>query len=270
MPSPFPGLDPYLEKPSLWPDVHIELITAIRALLNRQLDSRYFAQIQERVYISTEDDPGRMMLSPDVQVASQVLELRHSMPAAGTEAAEIAEPLVLETLLDEEIHEPYVEIVDASSHKVVTVLEVLSPTNKFSRSQGLKSFREKRRAITRSRAHWVEIDLLRRGVSLPLRKRIRPHEYFVHVSPVQLRSSGWVWPIRLSQRLPVVRIPLQRGDDDIRLDLQDVLDTAYDHASYNRVIDYTKEPVPPLKPEWREWSGRWLREKGLRPSESAE
>ena len=47
----------------------------------------------------------------------------------------------------------------------------------------------------RSRAHWVEIDLLRRGVSLPLRKRIRPHEYFVHVSPVQLRRPvGWVWP----------------------------------------------------------------------------
>src|SRR5271156_6367448 len=104
MPSPFPGMDPYLEKPSLWPDVHIELITAIRARLNSQLDSRYFAQIQERVYISTEDDPGRMMLSPDVQVASQMLELRHSTPAAGTETAEVAEPLMLETLLDEEIH----------------------------------------------------------------------------------------------------------------------------------------------------------------------
>jgi Protein of unknown function (DUF4058) len=268
MPSPFPGMDPYLEKPFRWPDVHIELISEIRAALNRQLDSSYFAQIQERIYISTEDDPGRVELSPDVQVTSQTSEGRAPTPTGETGTVEIAEPLVLETLLDEEIHEPYLEIIDAESRKVVTVIEVLSPTNKFSRSQGLKSFRRKRNTIMKSRSHWVEIDLLRRGVSLELRKRIRPHEYFVHVSPVHLRTSGWVWPIRLSQRLPVVRIPLRRGDDDARLDLQAVLDTAYDRAGYGRVIDYTKEPIPSLKPPWAEWSDRWLREKGVRLSNS--
>ena len=268
MPSPFPGMDPYLEKPSRWPDVHIELISAIRAALNRQLASSYFAQIQERIYISTEDDPGRAELSPDVQVTSQTIEGRPSTPTGEVGNVEIAEPLVLETLLDQDVREPFLEIIDAESRKVVTVMEVLSPTNKFSRSQGLKSFRQKRNTIMKSRSHWVEIDLLRRGVSLALRKRIRPHEYFVHVSPVHLRTRGWVWPIRLSQRQPLVRIPLRRGDDDVWLDLQAVLDTAYDRAGYGRVIDYTKEPVPPLKPHWAEWSDRWLREKGVRPSES--
>jgi hypothetical protein len=267
MPSPFPGMDPYLEKPSLWPDVHIELISAIRAALNLQLDPSYFAQIQERIYISTEDDPGRVVLSPDVQITSPTLEGRPATLTSEAGVLEIAEPLVLQTLLDEEIREPYLEIIDAGSRKVVTVIEVLSPTNKFSRSQGLKSFRQKRTAIMKSRSHWVEIDLLRRGVSLALRKRIQPHEYFVQVSPVQVRTRGWVWPIQLSQRLPVIRIPLRRGDDDVRLDLQAVLDTAYDHAGYARVIDYTKVPVPSLKPPWALWSDRLLREKGLRRSE---
>jgi Protein of unknown function (DUF4058) len=111
--------------------------------------------------------------------------------------------------------------------------------------------------------------LLREGVSLVRRAAIPEHEYFVHVSPEKRRPQGLVWTIRLSQRLPVIPVPLRTGDDDAPLDLQAVLDTAYDHAGYHRVIDYTKEPVPPLKPEWRESSDRWLREKGLRPSESA-
>ena len=270
MPSPFPGMDPYLEKPSLWPDVHIELISGIRAALNRQLSASYFAQIQERIYVSTEDDPGRLVLIPDVQVSSQMADRRPSTPTGDAGPFEAAEPLVLETLLDEEIHEPYLEIIDATSRKVVTVIEVLSPANKFARSEGLKSFRQKRNAIMKSRAHWVEIDLLRRGVSLALRKTIRPHEYFVHISPVKVRTQGWVWPIRLSERLPIVRIPLRSGDDDVRLNLQAVLDTAYDHAGYDRMIDYTKDPAPPLKPQWSEWSDRWLREKGLRPQEAIE
>jgi Protein of unknown function (DUF4058) len=120
----------------------------------------------------------------------------------------------------------------------------------------------------RSPRHWVEIDLLRHGVSLSLRKRIRPHDYLVHVSPTYRRPQGLVWPIRLSQRLPVIPIPLRAGDDDASLDLQSVLDTAYDHAGYDTDIDYTKEPVPSLKPPWAEWSDRWLREKGLRHSQS--
>jgi hypothetical protein len=113
------------------------------------------------------------------------------------------------------------------------------------------------------------IDVLRRGVSLPLRKRIRPHDYLVHVSPTNRRPEGLVWPIRLSQQLPVISIPLRPGDDDARLDLQAVLDTAYDHARYDTDIDYTKEPVPPLSPEWSEWSNQWLREKGFRASNGA-
>jgi hypothetical protein len=259
-------MDPYLEKPFLWPDVHHELISEVRAALNRQLGPSYFAQIQERIYISAEDDPGRVVLIPDIQVSSQAKENRPATSTIEGPAVEIAEPLVIDTLLDEEIREPYVEIVDVEKRKVVTVIEVLSPDNKVARSQGLKSFRQKRNAVMKSRSNWVEIDLLRRGASLALRKRIRPHDYFVHVSPTDRRPLGLVWPIRLTQRLPRVSIPLGARDNDVPLDLQAVLDAAYDRADYSRGVDYTKEPVPPLGPQWAEWADHLLREKGLRPA----
>ncbi len=150
MPSPFPGMDPYLEKPSLWPDVHNELISEIRATLNRQLAPGYYAQVQERVYISAEDDPGRVELIPDVAVSSQTPGSRVATPASGGGGVDVAEPLVLQTLIDEKIRQNYVEIIDADNRKVVTVIEVLSPDNKVSRAQGLKSFRIKRNAIMKS------------------------------------------------------------------------------------------------------------------------
>jgi hypothetical protein len=262
-------MDPYLEKPTRWPGLHLELISGIRATLNDQLPARYYADVQERVYVSSEDDPGRRELDPDIYVSLQAVESQYAI--IGTEASglEVAEPLVIEMAIDEEIREPFLEITDKESHQVVTVIEILSPTNKYTRSAGLESFRSKRKAIMNSRSHWVEIDLLRRGVSLPLRKRLHRHEYMVLVSTTDRRPKGLVWPIRLSQRLPVIPIPLQPGDEDSPLDLQALLDTAYRRARYDRVIDYAEEPIPPLSKEWREWADRLLREKRLRPGEAA-
>ncbi len=270
MPSPFPGMDPYLENPSLWPDVHIELISAMRGTLNRLLGARYATRIQERIYVSTDDDPGRIVLIPDVPIASRPAKNGSSAKLRKTASPDVAEPLVLETLLDEEVREPYLEVIDTANHKVVTVIEVLSPANKIAGSKGLESFRGKRDAIMRSHAHWVEIDLLRGGVSLALRERIRPHEYFVHVSPIKLRSRGLVWPVRLSQRLPAIRIPLRSGDEDVLLDLQDALNSAYDRAGYDWLIDYAKQPVPRLTSQWAKWADRYLRDKGVRPPKSSD
>jgi hypothetical protein len=268
MPSPFPGVDPYLELPSQWPDVHHELISSTRAALKAIVGSNYHVRIEERIYISNDNDPGRIVLVPDVQVSYRDEVSRPSVPAIEG-GLDRAEPMVLETLVDEEIRQAYVKVVDAKHNKVVTVIEILSPDNKVARSQGLKSSRKKRAQVMKSASHWVEIDLLRRGISLSLRNRIRAHDYFVHVSPADRRPQGLVWAIRLSQQLPVIPIPLNPGHDDARLDLQAVLDTAYDHARYDTEIDYTKAPDPPLGAAWAEWSDRWLAEKGLRPAGAA-
>jgi hypothetical protein len=259
-------MDPYLEKPSIWPDVHLELISAARAAIKSMIGSSYQVRIEERIYISNDNDPGRIVFVPDVQITPRTTSHR-IMTTSAEITVDVAEPLVLETLIDEKIRQSYIKVVDSNRNKVVTVIEFLSPDNKVAKSQGLKSFRLKRVEIMRSESHWVEIDLLRRGVSLPLRKRLLPHDYLVHVSPTARRPLGLVWPIQLSQRLPVIPIPLRPGDDDAHLDLQSVVDTAYDHAGYGTDIDYTKPPVPPLKPRWSQWSDALLREKGLRSQE---
>ncbi len=166
----------------------------------------------------------------------------------------VAEPLVVDTFIEETIKEHFLEIVDSENRRVVTVIEVLSPDNKVSRSQGLKSFRKKRLAVMKSKSHWVEIDLLRKGrLTGSAQDEFGPHDYFVHVSPVDKRPEGVVWPILLSQRLPVISIPLREEDDDVRLDLQTVLNTVYDRAGYDLKIDYTTEPNPRLNPEATEW-----------------
>src|SRR5438876_5561917 len=121
MPSPFSGMDPYLETPALWPDVHHELISEIRAALNPRLRPRYVARVELRVYISDDDDPGRQALVPDVRVET--------------------------TLMDEEIEEAFLKIIHVESEALVTRIEVLSPTNKIRGSRGRASFMAKRNEI---------------------------------------------------------------------------------------------------------------------------
>ena len=134
MPSPFPGMDPYLELPAHWPDVHHELISAARAALKALIGRKHNVRIEERIYISNDIDPGRIVLVPDIQVSS-----RNEGGGPPTSAAEggidVAEPLVLETLVDKKIREAYIEVVDPERNKVVTVIEILSPVDPSIRSQ---------------------------------------------------------------------------------------------------------------------------------------
>jgi hypothetical protein len=261
-------MDPYLERPELWPDVHARIITRVSEVLTELLRPDYFVRIEERVYISEEGDPGRREWIPDVEVSIRP-EREEKRPVDAGGHLNVAEPIVARTLLDEEIRERYLEITDRARRKVVTVIEVLSPTNKVARSRGLKSFRAKRKQVMNSASHWVEIDLLRAGVTLPLRKRLPPHEYFVHISPVQRRPDGLLWPIRLDDRLPALPIPLRTDDEVVPLDLQGVLGTVYDRAGYDLELDYTAAPRPPLDPKWQDWAHHLLCEKGMRTSARA-
>jgi hypothetical protein len=144
------------------------------------------------------------------------------------------------------------------------VIELISPTNKVPGSRGQTSYQQKRREVLSSPSHWVEIDLLRGGLSFVLREVLPPCEYTVHVSRVERRPKGKVWPIRLSQRLPLVPIPLRPTDPDAPLDLQQVLSTAYDRAAYELEINYRPDPVPPLAAAEAAWADELLRGKGLR------
>ena len=263
MQSPFPGMDPYLEDPSLWPDVHHGLISEMQAVLNRQLRPQYHVRVEERVYISDENDPGRKAIIPDLRIIGTGFSGRPTTSFLETSAA-VAEPLILTTLIEDEIHEARLEVIDTNQQAVVTVIELLSPTNKINGSRGRASYEQKRREVMNSSSHFVEIDLLREGDHLHTRELLPPAEYYVHVSRKDRRPKGYVWPILLPQRLPVIGIPLKEGDPDAKLDLQEVLVTAYERAAYDLQVNYRAEPTPKLAPELAEWANTLLTSKGMR------
>jgi hypothetical protein len=262
-------MDPYLEEPGLWPDVHGRLINIASEFLNARIRPKYVTRIEERVYISDQDDPGREVIAPDVRIlrVPTAPSTKQSPPggvAVVEPAAEVTASVRMTTLLEDDIHESYLQVIDRASREVVTVIEILSPANKVEGSRGRDSYVHKRRQVMNSPSHFVEIDLLRRGAHVTTREQFPPCEYTVHVSRVGLRPAGDIWPIRLHQRLPVIPIPLRGSDPDAPLDLQQVLATAYERAAYDADIDYKREPVPPLPPPLAAWAEERLKSRGLR------
>jgi hypothetical protein len=265
MPSPFPGMDPYLESPRLWPDVHHSLISAIRAQLNPQLRPKYVARVEERVYVSDEGDPGRRAIVPDVHVVERRGD--RIAGAAASSVANVAEPVPVVELLEQEVHEPFVEILSASGRDVVAVIEVLSPANKTRGARGRDEYEAKRRQVMHSGTHLVEIDLLRQGDPVFAGQAVPAHDYGVYLSRAvegTRERRGLFWPILLRQRLPAVHIPLRAADADVAVDLQAVLDAIYDEASYDADLDYRAAPDVPLSYEAAHWAEGVLRAKGLR------
>jgi Protein of unknown function (DUF4058) len=267
MPSPFPGMDPYLENPGLWPDVHHNLISRIQGVLSAQLRPNYLVRVEDRAYIADEANEtfNPQLRIPDIEVASRP-GWEEAPFTLGGEASQlqVAEPVIATTWFDEEIREAFLKIIARESRDVIAVIEILSPANKADGSGGRESFEKKRREIMYSPSHWVEVDLLRGKRTVRVPKKAGPNEYLVHVSKRDQRPQGLLYPIRLQRRLPIIPIPLKPDDPDARLDLQAVLDAAYENANYDLEIDYRRAPNPPLTGKLAEWSDQLLRFKGLR------
>jgi len=256
-------MDPYLEDPRLWPDAHHELISTYRALLNRVIRPKYVARVEERLYMVADDDPElEIRRVPDIQIEKYTGAVPPG-PNGASAGLMIAGSVVVRTR--DPIREGRVEIREVDGGDVVTVIELLSPSNKLPGAAGRQSFLKKRAEVLASSANWVEIDLLRVGTSHPIkRRRFAKYEYLVYSSPANSRPDGKAWPIRLQDPLPVVGIPLRDPDPDAPLDLQAALALAYDRAAYDATADYTKDPDPPLPPELAAWADELLKQQKLR------
>lgn len=252
MPSPFPGMDPYLEDPELWPDVHHELISVIREKLNSQLRPRYVARVELRVYMESDDDPNPLVRVPDIEISAgrPGNQQRSGGYNGSTGALTITTPVIISS---DPIEEARIEILEVSNKKLVTVIEILSPTNKRT-GNGRNSFLEKRAEVLQSSANWLEIDLLRDGSRSPGLGRFAKHPYLVFSSPYRFRTTRKYWPIKLEDRLPVIGIPLKHPDPEAPLDLQAALETAYDRGAYDLTIDYTKPANPPMTTTQAKWA----------------
>jgi hypothetical protein len=264
MPSPFPGMDPWLERPMVFPTLHNNLITYLQAALKRLLPKGYIAAGANRVYIDPE-----LKREPDVGVFGP-----DSLPnGKGSAAAAFASAglLVIESdAVSDPVEEPYLEILSAEDDRLVTAIEVVSLANKKPGDAGRLSYQQKQGEYRASAVNLVEIDLLRRGphtTAVPearLRASAPKFDYHVCVTSVEFPQRYFVAPIQLADRLPVIPIPLDEGVSPVMLDLQPVFDRCYDDGPLADLAKYDrKQPDPPLSPEQQAWAEGILREKGL-------
>jgi hypothetical protein len=261
MPSPFPGMDPYLEARAAWPDVHASLITYIREALQPQLRPKYIARIGERVQLV---QIGRSYV-PDVLL---VQRLREPAPMLTTAAPLAVDEPTLVATLDEAVREPFIEIVARATGNVVTLIEVLSPANK--EGDGREQYLLKQNDLLATDVNLVEIDLLGYGKRTALARNALIEEpadwrYLINISRGGRRSRLELYAVPLRERLPNCRIPLRPPDEDVVLGLTAVLNRVYDVGGYDLLIDYTQPPDTILTEAEAAWLDNWLQEKGLRP-----
>lgn len=245
MPSPFPGMDPYLEG-YLWADVHNALASKTRQLLVPLLRPRYTARLEVYLVEDTAPEGEIGILYPDVEV----LQRQHvEAPASSASESAIATtpaPLTLPFMQPVEVRIPSIEIRDTAGNTLVTLIEILSPVNK--REPGLTAYRRKRLRLHNAGVHLLELDLLRRGIRPFNHPRIPDVPYLITLTRSQ-SSLVEVWPIALQDQLPVLPVPLRPPDADVALDLGLALTAVYDEAAYDLSIDYEQAPPPPTLSE---------------------
>lgn len=263
MPSPFPGMDPYLEHPLLWQDVHTRLADEISNQLTPRLRPRYVARLTRREIVDEPDAEELRIMMPDVAVVRRPPVEPLPQPE-GVVVAIPPAPFATVNVMPLPFRQISVEIRDAASGLLVTAIEILSPANKRPGTEAREAYLRKRHNLLASTAHLLEIDLLRRGERLPLDPAPPPASYYVVLSRADHRPEAEVWPIRLQDPLPVVAVPLIPPDPDVPLDLGAALTAIYDRAGYDLDTDYRADPFPSLEGQDAIWAARLLEEKGLR------
>lgn len=253
MPSPFPGMDPYLEHPAFWSDFHYTYVNYWREAIADALPTGYEASLGDGVYLVEQDPAARKLGHPDVSVT------RGNGAAGGGLAAPASvatlEPVTIPLTILDGPRETYIEILHQPEHTLVTVLELLSPANK--EEPGRTQYLAKRRALIHQSVHLVELDLLRGGQRVEQALPLGDCYYFL--SRAEQRPDCRVYSWSLPEPLPRLPVPLRAPDPDIRIDLGAVFTTAYDRGRFARRLGYAG-PVPPhLSAAERVWAGSVVR-----------
>ncbi len=260
MPTPFPGMDPYLEQPGLWPEVHTRLIVAIADALGPMVRPRYRVAVEQRSYVAmvTSDET---VVVPDVLVADRESSSRPDVsPSSQSELHVEAGVFIAELPMPEQRVERYLEVHSVDTHEVITSVELLSPTNKLP-GEGRRLYEKKRLRVLSSMTHLIEIDLLRAGRPMPMSKLDAPRfDYSIVVSRAHQRPKAEVRLFQLRQPIPSFPVPLRTTEAEPVLDLNTILHELYDRAGYDMIIDYRTQPTPPLRQEDAVWAEARLRD----------
>jgi hypothetical protein len=270
-------MDPWLEDPGVWPDVHASLLVTFRSLLGPLVRPRYYVRVEVRLYeaeIAMADaagvaDVGVQRRGERTDAGERRLFGAGGVATAPAEAGAVTAVVEVEIPLTAPVRERYLTIRSVETHDVVTVIELLSPANKRA-GEGRRQYLEKRSRIAGSLTNLIEVDLLRAGQPVPLWRDGAPLSaealgtYRVVISRGRDRPQAHLLPFGLRGRLPAVPVPLRPGDAEPRLDLGQALTSVYDQGSYDLALDYRRGPVPPLEPADAAWADALLRNAGLR------
>jgi hypothetical protein len=227
MPSPFPGMDPYLEEDALWPLFQHQLVLSLYQILLPGLVDRYRARIAQRQYVT--------------------------------------EQALFTSIIREEHHEDYIEIRQRNDGRLVTLIDVVSPANKTNPT-GRTAYLEKRKESRNVSANLVELDLVLQGEPTLdySRDGLPDWDYAVTVTRSTQPERYEIYTATLQKRLPRFRLPLAADDRDTVLDLHTVFTRSYDQGGFAARIDYQKDPVTALNSEDRQWLEEVLRQAKLR------
>jgi hypothetical protein len=227
MPSPFPGMDPFLESDRLWPLFQHQLVTCLYQILLPGLVDRYKARIGQRHY--------------------------------STEQA------LFTSVIKEEHHEEFIEVRHRNETRLVTLIEVVSPVNKTT-DTGRQAYLNKRREGKGNGANLVEIDLALQGAPMLdySRDGLPDWDFAVTVTRAAQPDRYEIYTATMQKRLPRFRLPLASDDRDTVVDLQVAFTRAYDQGNFNAQVDYAKDPSVPLSDDDRKWLQDLLKQEKLR------
>lgn len=242
-------MDPYLEDPAFWSDFHDSFIVYSRDALNDDLPDHYEARVNERTRMIDLQTGEEAFPRPDI--ASHRAEQATATGVAVATALTV-ESFTIFNLPFEEVRETYIEIRKRPERTVVTVIELLSPSNKAGSDRA--AYLEKRTALRRQGVNVVELGLLLGGERIALRKPLPTGDYFLFVTRAEAREKCIVYPWTIRQPLPTIPIPLKAPDDDIRVNLASVFTTTYDRGRYARALDYRQPPPIALNARDQEWA----------------
>ena len=263
MPSPFPGMNPYLETPELWSEVHSRLIVAIADMIAAPLRPNYYVAIEKRTYLS-EPENSVLVGIPDVSIFSKG-STPQKAEATATVTATLSspqKPLTVTVPLVEEVRESYLEIREGTTKSVITTIELLFLKNKRS-GEGRNAYLRKRQQVLASYTHLIEIDLLRSGKPMPIQGSEVTTDYRILISRENRRPTAQLYAFNVQDCIPVFALPLKLGDTEPLVELKPILDGVYDRAGFDLRIDYTQSIQPPLLEEDATWANALLRHKGL-------
>lgn len=250
MPSPFPGMDPFLEDPVFWPDFHATFINYWREAIAEALPPQYEATLGERVYLIEHEPEARKLGFPDIAVSHG--GEASAGPRTSPSGAVALEPVTIPLTVLEGPSETYIEILHQPDRTLVTTLELLSPANK--EQPGRTEYLAKRRALIYQNVHIEELDLLLGGRRLPMEKALPAGDCYYFDSRADQRPDCQVYAWSLRQPLPTLPVPLRVPDADILIDLGAVFTTAYDRGRFARRLQYAKACPAPLTADDRAWA----------------